>query len=163
MADPFSIIAGAAGLADVCIRFTKFLKQAKDGFRTTERELEDLSKEITELCTVSDLIKRTFEADIAGNSNISDDQSIADEWHATRTTLKSCQDTVERLNALITDVLGTGDTKSIKFNRLQKYLKQQSKNDEFIALRQHLKAHHSTLQTSLLTVNMYVLSFFFQT
>ena len=33
MADYFSVIAGAAGLADVCIRLAKFLKEAKDGFQ----------------------------------------------------------------------------------------------------------------------------------
>ena len=158
MADPFSIVAGAAGLADVCIRLTKFLKEAKDGFQKIESDLEELSNEITELRTVSDLIKRTFEADIAGNSNTSDNQIIADQWHATRTILESCQDIVERLNALVTEILRTGDTKSIKFNKLQKYLKQQSKNDEFIALRRKLKAHHMALQTSLAAVNMYVLS-----
>ena len=154
MADPFSIIVGTAGLADVCIRFTKFLAQAKDGFQNIDKDLEDLSKEITALRTVSDLIKRNFEADLAGTTSTNDNQIIVDHWHATRATLEGCQDIVERLNVLITAILSTGGQKHIKFNSLRKYLKQQSKDDEFIALRQKLNAHHIALQTSLAAVNV---------
>ena len=158
MADPFSIIAGAAGLADVCIRLTKFLKQAKDGFQKVDGDLEELSKELAALQTVSDLIKRSFEANIAGSINSNDDQIIANLWQATQTILAGCQDIVERFNALITEILSTGGTKYIKLNSLRKYLKQQSKDDEFNALRQKLNTHRMALQTSLAAVNVYVLS-----
>ena len=158
MADPFSIIAGAAGLADVCIRLTKFLKQAKDGFQKVDGDLEELSEELAALQTVSDLIKRSFEADIAGTINSNDNQITANLWQATQTTLAGCQDIVERFNALITEILSTGGTKYIKFNSLRKYLKQQSKDDEFNALRQKLNVHRMALQTSLAAMNVYVLS-----
>ncbi len=153
--DPFSIIVGTAGLADVCIRLTKFLREAKDGFQKIDQDLEDLSKEITALRTVSDLIKRSFEADIAGNTNTSDNQIIVNLWQVTQTTLKDCQDIVERLNALITTIISAGErSKHVKLNSLRKYLKQQSKDDEFTALRKKLSAHHSALQMSLAAVNV---------
>lgn len=154
MTDPFSIIVGTAGLADVCIRLTKFLKQAKDGFQKIDKDLEDLSKEITALRTVSDLIKRSFETDLAGNTSSGDNQIVVNLWQATRITLAGCQDIVERLNALITTVLGTGGPKHVKFNNIRKYLKQQSKDDEFVTLRQKLGAHSIALQTSLAAVNV---------
>ena len=157
--DPFSIIVGTAGLADVCIRFSKFLKQAKDGFQKIDEDLEDLSKEITALRTVSDLIKRSFQAELAGNTVSSDNQIIANQWQVTRTILAGCQEIVERLNALVITIVGPGGaSKHVKFDNLRKYLKQQSKEDEFAALRQKLKAHHGALQTSLAAVNMYVTS-----
>ena len=154
MADPFSIIAGTAGLADVCIRFTKFLKQAKDGFQKLDKDLEDLSNEITALLAVNDLIKRSFETDLAENTNSSDNQILNDHWQATRITLAGCQDIVEKLNALMTTVLATGSQKHEKIHKLLKYLKLQSKDDEFVALRQKFNAHHIALQTSLIAVNM---------
>ena len=157
MADPFSIIAGAAGLADVCIRLTKFLKEAKDGFQKVDGDLEELSKELAALQTVSDLIKLRFEADMAGKIDSNDKQIIVNLWQATQTTLARYQDIVERFNALITEILSTGGTKYIKFNSLRKYLKQQSKDDEFNALRQKLNAHRMALQTSLAAVNVDVL------
>ena len=70
--DTFSIIAGTAGLADVCICFTKCLKQAKDGFQKLDKDLKDLTKQITALLAVNDLIKHSFETDLAGNTNSSD-------------------------------------------------------------------------------------------
>lgn len=158
MADPFSIIAGAAGLTDVCIRLAKFLKQAIDGFQKVDKDLENLSKEIIALRTVSDLIKRSFEIDITGTTNPSDKQIIANHWHATGVTLAGCQDIVERLDALITTVVCTGGTKYVKLNSLRRYLKHQSKDAEFIVLRQSLNAHHNALQTSLAAVNVWVFS-----
>ena len=158
MADPFSIIAGAAGLADVCIRLTKFLKQAKDGFQKVDGDLEELSEELAALQTVSDLIKQSFEADTAGTINSNDNQITANVCQATQKTLAGCQDIVERFNALITEILSAGGTKYIKFNSLRKYLKQQSKDDEFNALRQKLNVHRMALQTNLAAVNVYVLS-----
>ena len=154
MADPFSIIAGTAGLADVCIRFTKFLKQAKDGFQKLDKDLEDLSNEITALLTVNDLIKRSFQTDLANNTNSSNNQILNDHWQATRNALSGCQDIVERLDALMTTVLATGRQKHEKIHKLLKYLKLQSKDDEFIALRQRLNIHYTALQTSLTAVNM---------
>ena len=154
MTDPFSIIVGTVGLADVWIRLTKFLKQAKDGFQKIDQDLEELSKEITALRSVSDLIKCSFEADLAGTTNPTDNQIAIDLWQATRITLEGCQNIVERLSALITAVLGTGNSKHVKFNNLRKYLKQQSKDDEFLALRQKLNAHHIALQTTLAAVNV---------
>ena len=154
MADPFSIIAGTAGLADVCIRFTKFLKEAKDGFQKLEKDLEDLSNEIKALFAVNDLIKRSFETDLAENTNSSDNQFLKNHWQATRITLAGCQDIVERLNALMTTVLVTGSQKHEKIYKLLKYLKLRSKDDEFVALRQKLNTHHMALQTGLIAVDM---------
>lgn len=154
MTDPFSIIIGAASLADVCVRLTKFLKQAKDGFKKIDQDLEDLSKEIIALRNVSDLIKNTFETDLARTTNPRDDQVLVSHWHATRTTLEGCQDIVERLNALVTKALGNGGPNHAKFGILRKYLKQQSQADDFSALREKLKIHYSALQTSLAAVIM---------
>lgn len=154
MTDPFSIFVGTVGLANVCIGLTKFLKQAKDGFQKIDRDLEDLSKEITALHTVSDLIKRSFETDLAIPTPSSDSEIISSHWQVTGITLENCQDTVERLNALITNVLGTQGPKHVGLKNIRKYLKQQSKYDEFITLRRKLRAHHSALQTSLAAVNV---------
>lgn len=154
MADPFSIIVGTAGLTDVCIRLAKFLKQAKDGFQKVDQDLDDLSNDINALRSVIDLIKRSFEIDIAGSTNPSDNQIIADHWHATRATLTGCQDIVERLSTLIATVVGTGGIKNVKLNSLRKYLRQQSKDEEFFGLRQRLNALRNALHTSLAAVNV---------
>ena len=158
MADPFSILAGAAGLADVCIRLTNFIKQAKDGFHKVDEDLEALSNELTTLSSVSDLIKRSFKADPAGTLDPGDQQIIDSHWQTTRTTLTSCQELIERLNTLVIQVLGNGNPRHAKLNSLRKYLRQQAKEEQFIELRQRLNTHQIALQTSVAAVNVYVVS-----
>ena len=154
MADPFSIIVGTASLADLCIRFTKLLKNAKDGYQKVDRDLEDLSKEIAALSSVNDLIKRSFEVNLAGITDVNEQQILSKHWQATRTTLAGCRDILERLSNLIIKIVGKGSPKSIQFDGLRKYLKQQSKEDEFIELRRKLNGYQIALQTSLAAVNM---------
>lgn len=154
MGDPFSIIAGSVGLADVCIRLAGFLKQARDGFQKVDKDLDDLSQEITALRSVSDLIKRSFEIDQAGARDPNEQQIIESHWQATRATLAGCQIHVEKLNALISEVLGKEKRKHAKFKNLRKFLKQQSKEGEFIELKQKLRTYLIALQTSLAAVNV---------
>ena len=156
MADPFSIIAGTVGLADVCIRFALFLRQAKDGFHKVDEDLEDLTKEVTALRSVSELIKRSFEVHLAGITDVNDQLVVSNHWQATQATLASCQDIIDRLKDLITKVLGSGRSKHVKTEALRKYLRQQSKEEDFLKLRQKLNAHQIALQTSLAAVNMLV-------
>ncbi|MCJ1388283.1 hypothetical protein MMC18_001128 [Xylographa bjoerkii] len=154
MADPFSIIAGTAGLADVCIRFALFLRQAKNGFQKVDKDLEDLAKEVTALGSVGDLIKRSFEVHLAGVTDVNGQQTLSDHWQITQATLAGCQDIIDHLNELITKVLGSGGSKHVKTGALRKYLRQQSKEEEFVKLRQKLSAHQIALQTSLAAVNI---------
>ena len=156
MADPFSIIAGTVGLADVCMRFALFLRQAKDGFHKVDEDLEDLTKEVTTLLSASDLIKRSFEVHQAGITDINDQQIVSNHWQATQSTLAGCQEIIDRLKDLITKILGSGGSKHVKTEALRKYLRQQSKEDDFIKLRRKLNAHQIALQTSLAAVNMFV-------
>ena len=130
------------------------MKQAKDGFQEVDKDLEELSKEITALHSVSDQIKRSFEVDLAGPRDSNDQQVIDNHWQATRTTLEGCQVILEKLSAIITDVLGKEKPKYAKFKSLRKFLKQQSKEGEFIELRQRLHAYLIALQTSLAAVNV---------
>lgn len=156
MADPFSIIAGTVGLVDVCIKFAGFLKQAKDGFQKVDQDLDELSKEITGLRSASNLIRRCFEVNHLGKRDPGDQQIIDNHWRATRVTLDGCQGILEKLSTLIIEVLGKGNPKYAKFKSLRKFLKQQSKDSEFIELRQRLHAHQVALQTSLAVINVYV-------
>ncbi|MCJ1400458.1 hypothetical protein MMC11_003664 [Xylographa trunciseda] len=154
MADPFSIIVGTAGLADVCIRFALFLRQAKDGFHKVDEDLEDLTKEVTALQSVSDLIKRSFEVHLVGIADVNDQQIVSNHWQATQHILTGCQDIIGRLKELISKVLGSGGSRHVKSEALRKYLRQQSKEDDFLKLRQKLSAHQIALQTSLAAVNI---------
>ena len=154
MTDPFSIVVGATSLADVCLRLAKFIKHAKGGFQKVDEDLEDLSRGITALSSVCDLIKRSFDVDTTKVFDPGDQKIINDLWQTTLTTLTGCQDLIEKLNALIIQVLGNGSSKHVKSHSLRKFLRQQSKEGSFTELRQKLNAHQTALQTSVVAVNV---------
>ena len=116
MADPFSIVAGTAGLADVCIRVSRFLIQAKDGFRAVDQDLDDLFQEIESLRSINDLVQRSYTEGSIDKTG-SDNQQILDtHWYATQNTLASCRRTVEQIESLLKEILDTGSGKHIKLD-----------------------------------------------
>ena len=154
MADPFSVLAGTAGLADVCIRLSKLIKQAKEGFQTVDEELEDLFKEVASIRSVNNLVQRSYEAESTITTDRDDKRVLATHWQATQSTLAGCRRIVEQLDALLEEILKAGDGKHVKLGKLRRWLKQQSKEETFNALRQKLSAHQIGLQTSLAAVNV---------
>ena len=152
--DPFSITVGTVGLIDACLKLTRFLKQAKDGFQKIDHDLEELTKEITAIQSISSFIKSISESDVAGQQDIKIQKVINDQWLVTRNILEECQLVLGKLRALVIKVLGNDNVQHPKTKNLRKYLKQQSKEEEFNDLRQKLHAHLIGLQTSLAAVNM---------
>jgi hypothetical protein len=163
MADPFSILAGVASLADVCIRLARFLKDANDGFRVVDQELEDLFKEIASLQSVNEsideLVKRSYPEGSTARTNPHLGKILDTNWRATNNTLSSCQLIVERIEAILKDVVNAGSGKHIKRDQVRKWLKQQSKEEELSTLREKLKAHQLALQLSLSAVGLLGFSF----
>ena len=156
MADPFSIIAGTAGVADVCIRLTKFLKQAKDGFRAVGQELEDLFEEIVSLRSVNDLVERSYTEGSTAKIDPDHQHILGTHWRATQNTLASCRNIIEQIEALLNEVVDVGSGKHIKIDQLRKWLKQQSSEEALSTLREKLRTHQIALQLSLSAVSMSV-------
>ena len=119
MVDPFFIIAGAAGLVEVCVCLTTFLKQAKDGFQRVDQDLEQLSAEIEALRSVSDLVESKFKDDIAVKRGSIDQQVVNDQWQATQKALEGCAVVLQKLRVLMTGVLGREQSSYAKFKSLK--------------------------------------------
>ena len=143
-----------AGLADVCVRLAKFLKDANHGFRVVDQELEGLCEEIISLRSVNDLVERTYMEGSAARVSPHQQQIIGTNWRATQNTLASCQGIVERIEAIFLEVIGVGGGKHIKLDQLRRWLKQQSREEALTKLREKLKAHQIALQLSLSAVSM---------
>jgi hypothetical protein len=156
MADPFSVLAGTAGLADVCVRLTKFIKQANAGFRTVDEDLNDLFEEIVSLQSINELVKRSFTDGFSAKRAPNYEQILGSHWCATQNTLASCQRIVEQLETLLIEVLNAESGRHVKLDQLRKWLKQQSKEEAFSILRQKLKAHQMALQLSLSAISVSV-------
>lgn len=178
MADPFSVVAGTAGLADVCVRLTHFLKRARDGSREVDRELKELFEEIgllqselESLELINNSVKDSYVNEAETRLDSQYRRVLETHWRATQNTLASCQSTAEQIEALLQDVAETGSGKHLKLDQIVKWvetksgkslrvdqllrwMKQQSKGDALRALREKLKAHQIALQVSLSAVNL---------
>ena len=154
MADPFSIVAGTAGLADVCIRLAKLVKQANAGFQSVDRELELLFEETESVQAINDLVRYSYNEGYRATLDPEHLQILDTNWCSTRNTLNSCQHIVEQIEVLLKEVSKAGSGKNVKLDQLRKWLKQQSKEAAFNTLREKLKAHQIALQLSLSAVNV---------
>jgi MoxR-like ATPase len=155
MADPFSIVAGAISLAHICNRLGSFLRNVSEGSQRIDGDLEALSHEIASLATVNDLIKTSFESDLSGAADPAHRSTIVNLWQATEATLENCKITVEKLENLVTSIVELHTPKALsKLDGVRKYLKKQSKEEEFGQLRHKLASYRAALQIILTAVDM---------
>ena len=151
MADPFSIVAGVAGLSDLCIRFAKILKDSKDDFQKTDAVLTKLESQIS---TVKNIITevRTIHDAVIDSPQGETQQAQKHHWQTTSEHLTGCMNVVGQLESLVSVV--TGDkTTNRKLDKLKKYLRHQSKEGEFAALQGELQSYQSFLQIDLTASN----------
>ena len=155
MADPFSIIAGTAGLIDVCWRFGSYLHNLKAGAAKIEDEIAALSRDIEALRVVNE----TVQASHSGlqeylNSEVKNPEHLERLWRNVSSSLASCQLVVEELEALVIGIVGTEPPKdeskiSRKLGGFKKQLRKQSKDGDFEKLRSRLSTYQTTIQLML--------------
>lgn len=158
MADPFSIIAGTAGLLDVCWRVGSYLGRLKASAAKIERDLFSLSLEISALVTVSESIQNLWK--VSSEKPI-DELSphaarIHELWEDVSLALRGCGDTMARLVLLVEDVIGKdGIAVQGKRDGLKKALRKQSKDYDIREIRLQIASHQNSLQIALSALNMY--------
>lgn len=152
MADPFSVIAGTAGLLDVCFRIVKFLKETQAGAERIEEEITALLREVEALITVNESIKGVFVTELKPNPGpfTADSARVEGLWRNIGSNLQDCSTLVERLEVLVKEIIGKEGPKGVgKLDGFKKQLRKQSKNEEFHQLRLRLANHQSALQLLL--------------
>ena len=154
MADPFSIISSTISIVDVCVRLGTFIVQVKQGSDTIDDELDELIGEINSLKIVSNLIIESFERSIPGDCGASskDEEATAGLWRATGSALKECQRTLDELESLVKKVVGDGESSTIE--KLRRYFRKLSKENDLLQLWQRLNRGHQLLQILLTAIDM---------
>ena len=157
MADPSSIVDAAAGLAEVCLRTIKFIKAARANFHEIDRDVQTLSEELSSLNSAKDIVVNTYQQIAVQGSDAALQHVLSAHWKATSETLAGCQKIVEQLEELLRFALDVGNNRYGKINQFRKWLKHESKEKEFIDLRQKLNLRQSALQLILEATNVSVL------
>lgn len=152
MADPFSIIAGTAGLLDVCFRIFKYLKETQAGSERIEEEITALLREIEALINVNESIKTVFVTELKPRPGpfAMNSARVEDLWRNIGSNLQNCRALVERLEVWVKEIIGKEGPKVVrKLDGFRKQMRKQSKNEDFQQLRLQIATHQSALHILL--------------
>ncbi|KAL8696273.1 MAG: hypothetical protein Q9224_002880 [Gallowayella concinna] len=157
MADPFSIVAGTAGVLDICWRVGSYLAKIKTSAIKIERDLAALLFETNALIAANESIQALWGAynEETLDKSITESQRIADLWQDINITLNGCHDVMSRLALLIEEVIGKdGFAAQGKRDGIKKVLRKQSRDDEIMEIRSQISSHQNSLQLSLSALNI---------
>ncbi|KAG9251387.1 uncharacterized protein F5Z01DRAFT_278372 [Emericellopsis atlantica] len=168
MADPFSIVAGVAGLSDVCFRLVSYVRSLKQDVNATSSQLAALTDEIEtlrKLCqAVQGAIPTSTAVSLRSHSTpTTGDRRTANEkqlflWSFVDGCVKECHSLVEQLHALLVQ-LCSGDTGSPTspsgtLAKLKTALAKRSVDDDLNRIRRDLGIQHGTLNTLLTLISV---------
>jgi hypothetical protein len=163
--DPFTIITGTVGLLDVCLRLVSYLKDVQESAGKVEEEIAALLSEIDALLSVHRSLKDFWDAKYKAVPGLlaskKDEIRVDGLWKEVATNLRECRTTVDKLEVLLKEIIGKdGNAKvSGKIDGIRKQLRKQSKDPEFLRVRQRLSNSQGSLQMLLTALNLWVDTF----
>jgi len=150
--DPFTILAGTAGLLDVSIRVIQYLKQVEESAGKVEEDITALSQEINTLVVVNDSIERLWLAnhEAAPVSPFEETTVVKDLWRKLASLLNECRETAQKLEVLLIKVVGkSGPKVSGKWDGIRKQLRKESKERDYVDIRHRISSYQAGLQMLL--------------
>lgn len=157
MADPFSIVAGTAGILDICWRVGSYLRNVKSAASKIERDLAALSFEVNALVSVTESIQSLWNdnSDTALDSKLPDAKRIEELWQDINLALCGCRQVMGRLARLVDEVIGKdGIETQGKRDGIKKVLRKQAKDEEVRDIRRQITSHQNSLQLTLSALNL---------
>ncbi|KAI8625466.1 tetratricopeptide repeat domain-containing protein [Xylariaceae sp. FL1651] len=162
MADVFSIVTGAAGLLDVCVRLGSYIQEVKNEGTTIQQDLDSLLNEIVTLQQVHEAINHAYNKRIstprgAFKSPSSHDLSpnATDTlWQALGRAIKHCHVIVERIYNILEEICQTSQSGfSRHVDTVKKVHRKRSREENLRRYRVELGMYHSSIQTFLTLIN----------
>ena len=152
MAEPFSIITATAGVIDVCWRFGSYLHRVQKGAAHIEDDIETLSRDIEALRVVNETVRDSYEKFSSHlDSGIEISKQLERLWRIVSSNLGNCQLELERLETLVTTVVGKEASKDEskvmrKVGGFRKQLRKQSRESDFNKLQGRLTTYYNMIQ-----------------
>ena len=159
MADPFSILAGTAGVIDICVRLTNYFRGVNAAAGRIEQDLFALLEEFIALQAVNESIRITWLDchKTVGPKSLANEPLLKTQWQDLDYALRGCNNSMLRLSALIEEVVGKdGHNVTGKLDGIKMVLRKQSKDKAIFEVRQQVMSHRDNLQVLLLSLNLYI-------
>jgi hypothetical protein len=155
--DPFSIIAGTAGLLDIAVRLIAYIKEVEESAGKVDQEIASLSQEIESLASVNDSIERLWLRNRENPPGVSlkDAAYVEDAWKQMGGLLQDCRVEAMKLEHYLREVVGKNGSKvNGKWDGIKKHLRRHAKDGEYQQVRDRLSNHRDGIQILLGTLNM---------
>ncbi|KAL4971289.1 tetratricopeptide repeat domain-containing protein [Aspergillus desertorum] len=155
--DPFSILAGTAGLADVSWRLLKYLVNVKAASASIQEEIVTLEREIESLVTTNESVEELYHSRQEANDchTTADKSKIENLWSQLKALVTQSHDSINRLERLLEDVIGKqGPRKDGKLDGLRKTIRKQGRDGEYMEIRQRLAINQNLIQIMLSALNI---------
>lgn len=157
MADPFSIFAGAASLADICIRAVQGIRQLQLDAGTIDGQLGSLAEEVEGLKDICETIQSRIEA----NGKI--DQEYGGQTGNPRAQmtriLRAAQQAVAKLHSIVQKISGHSTSPTLgKVDAYRKAMRKMFKESDLRSCRVELAAYQQTLHLFLTIITKCVSS-----
>lgn len=158
--DPFSIIVGTVGLADVSIRVISYLGSLKSATSKIQDEITILGQEIEALVAVNDSVEDFWHSrhDLNGfDAPVNDGSHASNVWKNLASLLQQSKMTIEQLEILLKEVVGKKSTLVAgKLDGLRKTIRRQDRDGEYMQIRQRLANNQAGMQMLLSALNLCV-------
>ena len=160
LGDPFSTVAGALGVADVCLRAGKYLRSVQKTAKYVDDEIDVLQQEVTHFESVYRALKQLCATSAADTQSadyappgLNDPCSAL--WSRAGDLTQEGHELVKKLQALLQTILG--EELSTRFERVEdfrKAIKMLSKNSEYEKIRKRFTCLNLELTTMLTAIDL---------
>jgi DNA repair exonuclease SbcCD ATPase subunit len=152
--DPFSIIVGVAGLLQISVQLSKYVKAVLETAASYEGNIENLLHEIEELESVNKLIEQLHQRE-SDNYSYRQEEPLRQDltaWQITLKILEDCSETLKKLQTVLADITGKNGTGHR--DGFKKKFRMQTKESELDKIRLKLSIHRASLNMSLTLLNL---------
>jgi len=157
MADPFSIIAGSIGVADVCVRLVHNIHTLRKNLASIDEGLDGLAEEIDDLREICATVEATYTVQ-SKDGSAPDANTVVDEakglWIRLEKTLRNCDSIVAKLGGIVAKIRGASALPGpTKFDAVGKVMRKKLYESDLRNCRAQLKTYQDALHLILATIN----------
>jgi len=155
MADPFSIFAGAASLADICFRAVQGIRQLQSDAGNIDGQLGSLAEEVEGLREICDTIQSRLEAN--GKFDQEYGRQAGDPRTQMARILRAAQQAVAKLHGIVQKISGPSPFATLgKVDAYRKAMRKMFQESDLRNCRVELAAYQQTLHLFLTIITKYV-------
>jgi hypothetical protein len=151
MADPFSFVAGAIGIADVTIRVITYLRDVKAATETIDADIDGLINEILSLKQVHGHLDEEYQKQ-TGKRGLSAEETVL--WEQTKRTLENGQTLVIKLEISVRKVHGDVRTVTRQRDAFTKQNRKRALDSIISGFRAQIHTYSSALHVWLNLISM---------